>query len=283
MIDRAIEHTMKSTGTVVVKIGGEVVTSSSMGAIAADVAELSARGESVVVVHGGGAQVTELQTKLGQTPTLIGGRRVTDAPALEVIKMVVAGKINVDACAALVAAGARPVGLNGASALVVEATKRPPRVVSGGGVEPVDFGLVGDVAGINRELIRLLSSAGYVPVVACIGANAQGHVFNINADVVATRLAVGLDADAVVLVSDVPGVLRDVGDARSRIERLTVAEGRRAIEEGVVTKGMIPKLEESFAALAEGVRAVHIVGRLARGDLVRAVARPGAIGTVVVP
>lgn len=272
-----------SNGTIVVKFGGEVVGSSTMEAIAADVAELSARHDSVVVVHGGGAQVTELQSKLGQTPKLIGGRRVTDAAALEVIKMVVAGKVNVDACAALVAAGARPVGLHGASALVVEARKRPPRVVSGGGTEPVDFGLVGDVVGINRDLIALLSNAGYVPVIACLGADAQGRVFNINADVVATRMAIALDAEALVLVSDVPGVLRDVDDAKSRIERLTVAEGRQAIEDGVVTKGMIPKLEESFEALAEGVRAVHIVGGLAKGDLTHAVASPGAFGTVVVP
>jgi acetylglutamate kinase len=273
----------KASGAIVVKIGGEVVASASMTVVAGDVAELSHRGDSVVVVHGGGAQVSDLQTKLGQTPTIVAGRRVTDAAALEVIKMVVAGQVNVDACAALLAAGARPVGLHGASSLVVEACKRPPRVVSGGGTEPIDFGLVGDVVGTNRELIALLSDAGYVPVVACVGADAQGRVFNINADVVATQLAVGLDAQAVVLVSDVPGVLRNVGDQSSRIERLTVAEGRRAIGEGVVTKGMIPKLEESFAALARGVRAVHIVGHLAKGDLVRAVTSPGAIGTVVVP
>lgn len=282
---------MKSSGTievnprstVVVKIGGEVVASPAMAAIAADVAELLARRDSVVVVHGGGPQVTELQTRLGQTPTIVGGRRVTDAAALEVIKMAVAGKVNVDACAAFVAAGARPVGLHGASSLVVEATKRPPRVVSGGGSAPVDFGYVGDVVGINRALIALLSQAGYVPVVACLGADAQGHVYNINADVVATQLAVGLDAKAVVLVSDVPGVLRSVDDVTSRIERLTVAEGRRAIAGGIVTKGMIPKLEESFAALAQGVRAVHIVGRLARGELARSVSHPGTIGTVIVP
>lgn len=273
----------KSSRTIVVKIGGEVVASASMTVVAGDVADLSRRGDPVVVVHGGGAQVSDLQTKLGQTPTIVAGRRVTDAAALEVIKMVVAGQVNVDACAALLAAGAHPVGLHGASSLVVEARKRPPRVVSGGGTEPIDFGLVGDVVGTNRELIGLLTSAGYVPIVACVGADAQGRVFNINADVVATQLAVGLDAQAVVLVSDVPGVLRNVGDQTSRIERLTVAEGRRAIGEGVVTKGMIPKLEESFAALARGVRAVHIVGHLAKGDLVRAVTSPGAIGTVVVP
>lgn len=279
----AIPRERKTSETIVVKLGGEVIASGAMAAIAADVAELSGRGDFLVVVHGGGAQVTELQTKLGQTPTVIGGRRVTDAAALEIIKMVVAGKMNVDVCAALVAAGARPVGLHGASSLVVNASKRPPRVVSGGGPAPIDFGLVGDVVGTNRELIALLSAAGYVPVIACIGADAQGSVFNINADVVAANLAAELDAQAVVLVSDVSGVLRDVGDPRSRIERLTVAEGRRAIAEGIVTKGMIPKLEESFAALAKGVRAVHIVGGLAKGDLVRTVTHPGAIGTVVIP
>jgi acetylglutamate kinase len=266
---------------VVIKLGGEVVASAHMAAIAADVAEMQARGERVVVVHGGGAQATELQKKLGQTPRIVAGRRVTDADALEVIKMVVAGKMNVDACSALLAAGATPVGLHGASALTVRATRRPPRVVAGAGPEPVDFGQVGDVAGINRDLIALLSDAGYVPVVACLGADERGAVLNINADVVANRIAIALDAKALVLVSDVPGVLRDVGDPTSRIPRLSVAEGRRAIAGAVVTGGMIPKLEESFAAIAEGVRAVHVVGRLERGQLAREVADPGSVGTVL--
>ena len=130
---------------VVIKLGGEVVASPHMAAIAADVAEMHARGERVVVVHGGGPQATELQKRLGQTPQIVAGRRVTDADTLEVMKMVVAGKVNVDPCSALLAAGARPVGLHGASALTVRATKRPPRVVAGGGPEPIDFGHVGDV------------------------------------------------------------------------------------------------------------------------------------------
>ncbi len=266
---------------VVIKLGGEVVASAHMAAIAADVAEMQARGERVVVVHGGGAQATEMQMRLGQTPKIIAGRRVTDADALEVIKMVVAGKMNVDACSALLLAGAKPVGLHGASALTVRATKRPPRVVSGGGPEPIDFGRVGDVAGVNRDLIELLSDAGYVPVVACLGADEHGEVLNINADVVASRVAVALDAKALVLVSDVPGVLRDIGDPSSRVARLGVTEARKAIADSVVTGGMIPKLEESFAALAEGVRAVHIVGRLERGQLTREVADPGSVGTVL--
>jgi acetylglutamate kinase len=262
----------------VLKLGGETVQGPHMAAIAADVAEM----KDVVVVHGGGPQATELQKKLGQTPKIVGGRRVTDADALDVMKMIVAGKMNVDLCSALLRAGAKPIGLHGASSHAVRAERRPPKVVTGGGPDPVDFGFVGDVTGVNAELVSLLSGAGYVPVLACLGADGSGQVFNINADAVANQIAIRLDASALVLVTDVPGVLRDISDPSSRIGRMTIAEGRKAIEDGVVTKGMIPKLEESFAAIEEGVRAVHIVGRIERGDLARAVREPGSIGTVLV-
>ena len=270
------------TGPVVIKLGGEVVQGPHMAAIAADVAEMRAAGTPVVIVHGGGPQVTELQKRLGQTPKIVGGRRITDQETLEVIKMTVAGKVNVDLCAALIASGAKPVGLHGASACTVLATRRPPKMVSGGGPEPVDFGYVGDVVGVNDALIGLLVGDGFVPVIACLGADEKGGVYNINADAVANQVAIRLDARALVLVTDVPGVMRDLNDPTSRIGRLTFAEGKRAIEDGVVTKGMIPKLEESFAAIAQGVRAVHIVGRLSRGDLTRAVTSPGEVGTVLV-
>jgi acetylglutamate kinase len=164
----------------------------------------------------------------------------------------------------------------------VQATKRPPRVVAGGGPDAIDFGHVGDVVGVNEKLLSLLVGAGFVPVVACLGADSAGNVYNINADVVANKLAIALDARSLLLVTDVPAVLRDVGDPASRIPRLTIAEGKKAIADGVVTKGMIPKLEESFAALLEGVRAVHIVGRLSRGQLAREAAEPGSVGTVLV-
>ena len=271
-----------SGAAVVLKLGGEVVASEHMAAIAADAKELLARGERVVLVHGGGPQATALQKQLGQTPRIVAGRRITDDATLDVMKMVVAGKVNVDACAALLKAGVSPVGLHGASALTIRATHRPPRVVTGAGPDPIDFGHVGDVAGVNGELLALLMGAGYLPVLACLGADAAGRVYNINADVVANRVAVALDAKALVLVSDVAGVLRDVADPSSRIPRLTAADAKRAIAEGVITRGMIPKVEESFAAIAEGVRAVHIVGKLARGQLAREVAEPGSVGTVLV-
>jgi acetylglutamate kinase len=273
---------------VVVKLGGEVVKlgggpESALSVVSADIAALARSGQPVIVVHGGGPQVTELQKKLGQSPRIVGGRRVTDGAALDAVKMAVAGLVSVDLCSALLAAGARPIGLHGASACTVRARKRPPRVVAGGGPDPVDFGHVGDVAGINDELLGQLIALGYVPVIACLGADAEGHVYNINADIVANKTAAVLSARALVLVTDVPGVLRDVKDPSSRIAKMTATAGKAAIESGSVTKGMIPKLTESFDAIAEGVRAVHIVGHLAPGDLVRAVNEPGSVGTVLVP
>ena len=267
---------------IVVKMGGEVIASAALAVVAHDVAELARAGTRVVVVHGGGPQASKLQERLGMRPNQVAGRRVTDEATLDVMKMVVAGKLNVDLCAALGAAGARPVGLHGASARVIEATRRPPTVYAGAGPDPVDLGLVGDVTAVGKDLLELLVEHGFVPVLACLGAGADGAVYNINADTVANRVAVELGAEGLFLISDVPGVLRDVSDPASRIARLTVAAGRDLITTGAVTRGMIPKLEESFAALADGVRRIHIVGRLAPGDLLREAAAPGSVGTVLV-
>lgn len=267
--------------TVVVKLGGEVIAGPELAPLAADLAALST-AHRVVVVHGGGPQATKLQEALGQKPVKIAGRRVTDAETLDVMKMVLAGKLNVDLCAALGGAGARPVGLHGASDCVIRATKRPPRVYSGAGDAPIDLGLVGDVESVNLELLELLLSAGRTPVLACLGSNLAGEVFNINADIVATKVAVALAADSLVLVSDVRGVLRDVKDPTSRIGRITIAEGKELITSGVVRDGMIPKVEECFAAIQAGAKQVHITGRLLKGELTAEIGTPGSVGTVVV-
>jgi acetylglutamate kinase len=261
--------------TVVVKLGGEVVGGAQMAPLARDLAALVGNGRRVVVTHGGGPQATALSKKLGIESRIVGGRRVTDAATLDVMKMIIAGQVNVDLCAQLRTVGLTPVGLHN----IVQAHKRPPRVVSGGGPEPIDFGHVGDVDGFDLPLLERVLDGGYVPVVACLGHDQRGAVYNINADIVANQLAGALRADALVLVTGAPGVLRDLHDAASRIPRLTVAEGRAAIADGTVSGGMIPKLEESFAALALGARAIYIVS----GEVARAVEEPGTIGTVLVP
>lgn len=273
---------MKQHRTLVIKLGGELLESArapEARAIAHDVGALRRAGHTVVLVHGGGPQVSALQKAMGQSPRMVGGRRITDAETLVCMQMAVAGQVNVALCALLTAAGAKPVGLHGASSLAIEARRRPPTVVSGGGPDPVDFGHVGDVVGINTHLLTLLCSAGHVPVLACVGADAQGNTYNINADTVANGVAAALGADALVLCTGVPGVLRDLKDPSTRIPTLTREEATRAIADGVIAAGMIPKVEESFVALSQGVRSVLIVGGLSEGQLQRAALEPGAVGT----
>ena len=268
--------------TIVVKIGGEVVGSGEAAVLAADLRELVESGARIAIVHGGGPQATELQKRLGLETKQVAGRRVTDAATLDVMKMVIAGKLNVDLCATLVAAGLSPVGLHGASALVVRAERRPPKVYPSAGPEPVDLGLVGDVTGFGLALLETLWDAGYLPVIACLGADPSGAVYNINADLVGNQLAAALKARRLFLVTSTPGVLRDVNDPSSRLTRITCEEARRAIADGVVTGGMIAKLEEAMAVVDQGVGAIHILGKLGPGDLVRAMREPGSVGTTLV-
>ncbi len=268
-----------------IKVGGDILRrAATLGAVCADVASLVADGERVFMVHGGGPQSTALQKELGQEPQVVAGRRVTDAAALEVIKMAVAGKLNVDICSALLSAGASPVGLHGASAQAIKARRRPPIVVSGGGDEAIDFGFVGEVLGVNSDLLDRLFEGGYVPVLACVGADASGQVYNINADTIANQAAKHLGASALVLVTSAPGVVRDLADLSTRIPTMSVAEAKAAIVDGTVQGGMIPKLEESIRVLETGeVSAIHIVGDLEPGDLRRELAEPGSIGTALLP
>lgn len=269
-------------GTIVVKIGGEVVGSGEAAVLAADLRELVSGGARVAIVHGGGPQATELQKRLGIETKQVAGRRITDAATLDVMKMAIAGKLNVDLCAILVAAGLSPVGLHGASSLAVQAVRRPPKVYPSAGPDPVDMGLVGDVTGFNLALFEALWNAGYVPVIACIGADGSGGVYNINADLVGNQLAAALRADRLFLVTSTPGVLRVASDPSTRIRQMTREAARHAIAEGSVTGGMIAKLEEAMAVVDQGVGAIHILGKLGPGDLVRAVREPGSVGTTLV-
>ncbi len=265
-----------------IKIGGEVIGSGEAAVLAGDVRTLIAGGTRIAIVHGGGPQATELQKRLGLPTVQVAGRRVTDSATLDVMKMVLAGKLNVDLCATLLAAGVSAVGLHGASGHLIRAARRAPAVYAGAGPDPVDLGLVGDVTGFALGLLDTLWAAGHVPVIACLGADASGGIYNINADTVGNQLAAALGAERLFLVTSTPGVLRDVRDPASRLTRLSCADARQAIADGTVTGGMIPKLEEAMAVIDQGVGAIHILGKLAAGDLVRAVREPGSVGTTLV-
>ena len=262
--------------TFVVKLGGDVLEDPARALICQALYSARAQGR-FVVVHGGGAQVTELCTQLHVQTVIVGGRRVTDAATLAVLEMVVAGRLNVELSAALRRAGLAAVGLHAGSG-VIRARRRPPRVVSGAGPDPVDFGLVGDVMGFDRSLLDSLLSASYLPVLSCLGLGEEGEVLNLNADLAASQLGAALGADVLVAVTAVGGVRSDASDPATRIPRLSVSDARTAIAEGRVKGGMIPKLEEACAALAAGVGAVQIV---APGEIARALAAPGSVGTLL--
>ncbi|HVG01201.1 MAG TPA: acetylglutamate kinase [Chloroflexia bacterium] len=270
----------------VVKLGGEVMQNAvSLRAMSADIALMSAQGVGVVVVHGGGPQADALTQKLGHTVRKVQGRRVTDDAALEVIKMVYGGSINLDMLAALRAGGAKAVGLSGVDAALITVTRRPPTVMRDpqtGLEELVDFGHVGDLASVDIAVLDLLLGAGYVPVVASLASDTEGNIYNINADTVATALAKALDAGGLYLVTNVPGILRDPSDRSSLLPVCTTSEAHALIENGAISGGMLPKVQNCLSALRGGVKQVRILdGSREESLLLRSLVSPG-VGTVVI-
>ena len=269
---------------VVIKLGGAIFEDpAQLDAIAGSIRAFLKDDISVTVIHGGGPQATTMSKRLGIEPNIVGGRRITDAETLEVCKMIYAGKLNVDLVGHLRKFDIPAVGVSGVSGLI-HAEKRPPRVVSGGGDEPIDFGHVGDITGVNEWMLQMFHKNEFVPVVNTLGADDEGNAFNINADIAATRVANALAATHLALLTgNVPGVLEDKDDPETRIPSLTVEEARQAIDDGTIQGGMIPKIEESLEVLSLNVGAIHILGTLKPGDLERAFESPGEVGTALVP
>lgn len=265
----------------VLKIGGELAQDKAK--LAATVGRATRAfldaGIKVCVLHGAGPQATELTRRLGLEPKMVGGRRVTDEATLEVMKMTLAGQVAVDVAAAFRLAKVPALCTSGVSAGLIDAKKRPPKIQSGAGPDPIDMGFVGDVTEVNVALIDRLANAGVVPVLGSISGDAEGNVWNINADTVATRVASQLKAAKLFLVSNVPGVLRDRNDPKTRIPKLTPKDAKKQIADGVIQGGMIPKVEESLAMLEEGIEAIHIVGLDPDDAILREAAEAGSFGT----
>lgn len=267
----------------VVKIGGELAQDVPRLArtVGKAVRAFLDAGIKVCVVHGGGPQATELAKKLGLETKQVAGQRVTDEATLEVMKMTLAGQVSVNVASALRLAEVPALCTTGVSAGLVDASRRLP-VSQPGLPEPVDYGLVGDVSAVNVTLLETLADRGVVVAIGSLAGDVHGRVFNVNADTVATRLAGRLRAAKLLLVSNVPGVLRDKNDPSSRIPRLTPAEARAQIANGVISGGMIPKVEESVTMLDEGIEAIHIVGLAPESAVLDEALEPGRFGTVFI-
>src|ERR1044072_4027275 len=217
LLREALPYIQRFKGqTFVVKLSGKVTEiQENLTSLAEELALLHQVGIRICVVHGGGKQLSELAKKLGIEQTIIEGRRVTDDDTLEMAKMIFAGKINTDILAALRHRGVHAVGLSGVDGNIVHAERRPPRQVvdrATGESAHVDFGHVGDILEIDARLLTVLLDHGYLPVVSSLGADAEGKVFNINADTIASEIAVQLKAEKLVLLSDVDGIFLRTGE-----------------------------------------------------------------------
>jgi acetylglutamate kinase len=271
--------------TFVVKLSGKVTENQEqLNSLAEEITLCNQVGIHVAVIHGGGKQLTAIAERLGITQRIVNGRRVTDAETLEVAKMVFAGQINTDILSALRRAGAETVGLSGLDGNIIHARRREIQNVLNqetGEVETVDFGHVGDIVEINVRLIRLLLDHGYVPVIASLGADEQGNVYNINADTIAAEIAVHLQAEKLVLLTDVDGVLLDRDDPQSRISRLTIEEAERLVQGRVVSAGMLPKISAIARLIQRGVRSAHIINGAKRNALLHEVFTDEGAGTMI--
>ncbi|MEO7674654.1 MAG: acetylglutamate kinase [Pyrinomonadaceae bacterium] len=272
--------------TFVVKFSGKVTEDKeNLASLAEELALMHQVGIRVCVVHGGGKQLTELAKKLGVVQTVIEGRRVTDDDTLDLAKMIFRGKINTEILAQLRRRGIEAVGLSGIDGGVIKATRRPPRDVVNketGTTESVDFGHVGDIDEIDSRLINLLLENDYLPVISSLGADDDGKIYNINADTIAAELAVSLNAEKLILLSNVNGIYLDADDETTKISRITATEAGEMISGGQATDGMIPKLQSLVSLLDRGVRSAHIISGTKRNALLSEVFTDEGTGTMIV-
>lgn len=287
LLREALPYIQRFKGkTFVVKLSGKATEDKeNLASLAEELALLQQVGIRLCVVHGGGKQLSELASRMGVEQTIINGRRVTDDATLDMAKMIFAGKINTEILAALRHIGVDAVGLSGIDGNIVQAIRRPPKDLINsetGARERIDFGHVGDIARINDRLLCVLLDHNYLPVISSLGADAEGSIYNINADTIAAEIAVRLQAEKLILLSDVDGIYLRPGEPETKLSQLTVDEAERLMSDGIATGGMIPKLQSITELLRRGVRSAHIVNGAARNALLSEMFTDKGTGTMII-
>lgn len=261
--------------TVVIKYGGNAMVDPALThAILEDITLLKYVGVNPIVVHGGGPDINSMLGRLGIESRFVNGLRVTDGATMEVVQMVLSGKINKDIVSELNCLGAHSLGLCGKDANLIECVKKPAR-------DGVDLGFVGQITHINIKLLDILAKDEYIPVIAPIGVDSEGNSYNINADTVAGEIAAALKAEKLLFLTDIDGIYMDPADKSSLISRITVAEINRLIGEGVISGGMIPKVQGCINAVLGGVGRTHIVNGTIPHPILLEIFTDKGIGTMV--
>ena len=256
---------------IVVKYGGNAMISPELQkAVMDDIVLLSLIGIKVVLVHGGGPEINDMLRRVGKESKFVDGLRVTDEETIEIVQMVLAGKVNKKLVNLLQNTGGRAIGLSGMDGHMIEATMQDERL-----------GYVGEITHINTAPITDLLDKGYIPVISTVGCDRENHVYNINADTAAARIAGALKSENLILMTDITGVLRDKDDPSTLIPRIFVSEVPQLMSEGIIQGGMIPKMECCVDAIRRGVKKACIIdGRVPHSILIETLTDAG-IGTML--
>jgi len=272
VLTQALPYIKKYNGKlVVIKYGGNAMINESLKQqVMEDIVLLHLIGVKVVLVHGGGPEINELMAKLGKKAEFVNGLRVTDKETVDVVQMVLAGKVNKTLVNLLETKGGKAMGISGMDGRLIEADFKDEKL-----------GYVGDIVKINKEPVVDLLEKGYIPVISTVGCDKKGNSFNINGDTAAAHIAGALGAERLIMMTDIAGILKDKDDPSTLITKITVSEAKKLYEEGVISGGMIPKVDCCIEAIKEGVRKVIIMdGRIPHSILMELLTNEGA-GTMV--
>lgn len=271
----ALPYIQKYFGkTIVVKYGGNAMINEELKkAVINDLILMKCIGINVVLVHGGGPEISSFMKKIGKESKFIDGLRYTDGETMEIVQMVLAGKINKDLVALINKNGGKALGLCGIDGNMIQAKKLE--------IDGKDLGCVGEVEKVNTEIILDVINMGYIPVIGTVAVGEDGEVYNINADTAASKISTSLNAEKLVLLTDVPGILRDAMDSSTLISSLKIDEVPLLISEGVLHGGMIPKVNCCVDAVTAGVKRAHIIdGRVPHSILLELFSDEGK-GTMI--
>lgn len=261
-----------------------MIDDEAMASTARDTVLLKYVGMEPLVVHGGGPEISRSMDKLGKEPKFIKGLRVTDEETMEIIKMVLVGKISTNIVSQICFHDGKGIGVSGKDSQLIHARKKPLHKVKNsktGLEEEIDLGLVGEVTCVNNELLGMFTRNNYIPVISPIGIAADGTTLNLNADTVAGEIASQIFAEKLIILTDVPGVLKDSNNPDSLIRKIRIKEVPGLIEDGVITGGMIPKIETCVKAIEGGVKSAHIIDGRIKHSLLLEIFTTEGIGTMI--
>lgn len=269
---------------ILIKYGGHaMIDEDAMSSTVRDTVLLKYVGMEPLIVHGGGPEISRSMDKLGKEPKFIKGLRVTDEETMEIIEMVLVGKISTDIVSQISYHDGKGISLSGKDSRLIFAHKKPVSKVTNesGGEEEIDLGLVGEIDCINTDLLEMFLKNNYIPVISPVGIADDGSSLNLNADTAAGEIASSVDAEKLIILTDVPGVLRDPNDPDSLIQRIKIDEVPDLIEEGVISGGMIPKIETCVKAIEDGVKSCHIIDGRKKHSLLLEIFTKNGIGTMI--